>query len=318
MRAGCLLARRLRHMPATRDALAAGEITERHAKTLADLSGSPRKAVSSGFGDAEVELVGHAKSLGFDEFQTAVRYWESLVEQDGVEDQAARDHESRHVHLSETWRGMWVLDGQLDAVGGTELATALRRVEKEMFEADWAAAKEVHGDKVCVDHLGRTPAQRRADALVELARRAMAAPEHRKDPRPLFVVHLGDDSLKRLCELASGTVIAPGMLVPLLGEAEVERIVYEGDSRKVVDLGRKSRFFGGALLRAIQLRDRRCVHPGCDIPADDCQADHNITPWAHDGRTDQDNGACRCARHNRSKGTKPPDYIDQPTTHDTS
>jgi len=153
---------------------------------------------------------------------------------------------------------------------------------------------------------------------VELARRAMAAPEDRKDPRPLFVVHLGDESLKRMCELASGTVIAPGMLVPLLGEAEVERIVYEGDSRKVVDLGRKSRFFGGALLRAIQLRDRRCVHPGCDIPADDCQADHNVTPWAHDGGTDQDNGACRCARHNRSKGTKPPDYIDQPHTHNTS
>jgi len=102
MRARCLLARRLRHMPATRDALAAGEITERHAKMLADLSGSPRKAVSSGFGDAEDELVGHAKSLGFDEFQTAVRYWESVVDEDGVEDQAARDHESRHVHLSET------------------------------------------------------------------------------------------------------------------------------------------------------------------------------------------------------------------------
>jgi hypothetical protein len=161
-----------------------------------------------------------------------------LVDQDGVEDRAARDHESRHVHLSETWRGMWVLDGQLDAVGGTELATALRRIKNELFEADWAAAKEVHGDRTCVDHLGRTAAQRRADALVELARRAMAAPDNGKDPRPLFVVHLGDDSLKRMCELASGAVIAPGMLVPLLSEAEIERIVYEGDSRKVVDLGR--------------------------------------------------------------------------------
>jgi hypothetical protein len=35
----------------------------------------------------------------------------------------------------------------------------------------------------------------------------------------------------------------------------------------------------------------------------------------HDGRTDQNNGACRCAGHNRSKGTKPPNY---PHTHDTS
>jgi len=324
MRARCLLARRLRHMPATRDALAAGAITERHAKTLADLSGSPRKAVSCGFGDAEVELVGHAKSLGFDEFQTAVRYWESLVDEDGVEEQAGRDHESRYVHLSETWRGMWVLDGQLDAVGGTELATALRRIENELFEADWAAAKEAHGDKVCLDQLTRTAAKRRADALVELARRAMAVPEHRKDPRPLFVVHLGDDSLKRLCELASGTVIAPGQLIPLLSEAEIERIVYEGPSRKVVDLGRKNRFFCKALRRAIQLRDRRCVNPGCTIPADECHVDHDTIAWVHGGCTDQNNGACRCARHNRHKGTKPPDYLDQPhtddppTTHDTS
>jgi len=305
-------------MPTTRQALAAGEITERHAKTLADLAGSPRNTVSTGFGDAEEQLVGHAKSLGFDEFQTAVRYWESLVDEDGVEDQAAKDHESRHVHLSETWRGMWVLDGQLDAVGGTELATALRRIDKELFEADWAAAKAIHGDKTCVDHLTRIPAQRRADALVELARRAMAAPENRKDPRPLFVVHLGDDSLKRLCELASGTVIAPGQLIPLLSEAEIERIVYEGPSRKVVDLGRKSRFFCEALRRAIQLRDRRCVNPGCVVPADECHVDHDTIAWADGGCTDQNNGACRCARHNRHKGTKPPNYIDQPHTHDTS
>jgi hypothetical protein len=318
MRARCLLARRLRHMPATRDALAAGEITEGHAEMLADLSGSPRKAVSSGFGDVEDELVGHAKTLGFDEFQTAVRYWESLVDQDGVEDRAARDHESRHVHLSETWRGIWVLDGRLDAVGGTELATALRRVENELFEAEWAEAKETHGDKVCLDHLTRTAAQRRADALVELARRAMAAPENRKDPRPLFVVHLGDDSLKRMCELASGTVIAPGQLIPLLSEAEIERIVYEGDSRKVVDLGRKNRFFCKALRRAIQLRDRRCVNPGCTIPADECHVDHDAIAWVHGGCTDQNNGACRCSRHNRHKGTKPPGYLDQPNTHDTS
>jgi hypothetical protein len=194
----------------------------------------------------------------------------------------------------------------------------LQRIDKELFEADWAAAKAIHGDKVCLDHLTRTPAQRRADALVELARRAMAAPEHRKDPRPLFVVHLGDDSLKRLCELASGAVIAPGQLIPLLSEAEIERIVYEGPSRKVVDLGRKNRFFCKALRRAIELRDRRCVYPGCAVPADECQIDHNCTSWAHYGRTDQDNGVCLCARHNRSKGTKPPDYYDQPHTNDTS
>jgi hypothetical protein len=137
-----------------------------------------------------------------------------------------------------------------------------------------------------------------------MARRSAAAPADAKPPRPLLVVHLGEDSLRRLCELASGTVIAPGRLVPLLGDADVERVVYAGASRRVVDLGRRSRFFTGPLRRAIQLRDRRCTHPGCDTPADDCDVDH-LVPYARGGRTDQNNGNLKCGHHNRHKATQP-------------
>jgi hypothetical protein len=295
------LARRLRHMPATTAALGAGEISERHAEVLAALAGSARKVVADAFGDAETKLVEYATTLSFDEFVVAVRYWESVVDQDGVEDQAAADHASRHVHLSQTFRGNWALDGQLDPVTGEEIHTELRRLERELFEADWAAAKSVHGDDTRLDHLERTPAQRRADALREMARRSAATPADARQPRPLLVVHLGDDSLRRLCELASGTVIAPGQLIPHLGDAEIERIVYAGPSRRVVDLGRRSRFFTGPLRRAIQLRDRHCTEAGCDTPADECDVDH-IVPYARDGRTDQNNGGLKCRPHNRHKG----------------
>jgi hypothetical protein len=300
MRAQTRLARRLRHMPATAAALAAGEISERHAEVLAGLAGSPRKAVADAFPGAEPKLVEYAKTLGFDEFLVAVRYWEAMVDEDGVEDQAASDRVSRYVHLSQTFRGNWALDGQLDPVTGEEIHTELRRIERELFEADWAAAKTIHGDATSVDDLERTTAQRRADALREMARRSAAKPADAKQPKPLLVVHLGDDSLRRLCELASGTVIAPGQVVPLLGDAEIERIVYAGASRRVIDLGRRSRFFTGALRRAIQLRDRRCVVPGCDVPADDCDVDHRL-PYTKHGRTDQNNGDCKCGHHNRHK-----------------
>jgi hypothetical protein len=310
MRAQTRLARRLRHMPATAAALAAGEISERHAEVLAGLAGSPRKVVADTFPEAETRLVEYAKTLGFDDFVVSVHYWHSIVDQDGLEDQAAADHASRHVHLSQTFRGNWALDGQLDPVTGEEVHTELRRLERELFEADWAAAKAVWGDDTRLDHLERTPAQRRADALREMARRSAAKPADATEPRPLLVVHLGDDSLERLCELASGTVIAPGRLVPLLGDADIERIVYEGASRRVVDLGRRSRFFTGALRRAIQLRDRRCTEPGCDTPADDCDVDHQL-PYAKGGRTDQSNGNCKCGHHNRHKAdttTAPPPH----------
>ncbi len=300
MRAQTRLARRLRQMPATAEALAAGQISERHADVLASLADSRRKIVADTFPRAEAKLVEYAKTMEFDGFLTSVRYWESVVDEDGVEDQAADDHVSRHVHLSPTFRGNWVLDGQLDPVTGEEVHTELRRLEHELFEADWAAAKARWGDDTTLDHLERTAAQRRADALREMARRSAAKPADAREPRPLLVVHLGDENLTRLCELASGTVIAPGRLVPQLGEAEVERIVYAGASRRVVDLGRRSRFFTGALRRAIQLRDRRCTGLGCDTPADDCDVDH-LVPFARGGRTDQANGALKCGHHNRHK-----------------
>jgi hypothetical protein len=300
--------RRLPHMPATREALETGEISERHAAVLGSLYASARKPVADAFAEAEDELVGYARELPFDDFLAAVRYWESLVDADGAEDQAADDHAARRFHMSEIWRGNWAADGQLDALGGEEVHAELSRLEQELFRQDWDAAKTIHGDDTCLEHLARTPAQRRADALVEMARRSAAKSADAVEPRPLLVVHLGDESLNRLCELASGRVVTPGQLLPLLGEAEIQRIVYAGRSRRVTDLGTRTRFFTGPLREAILLRDRRCQHPGCRVPAQNCQIDH-IVPRSKGGLTTQDNGQASCDHHNRHKSdTHPTNY----------
>jgi hypothetical protein len=316
-RAQTRLARRLRLMPLTAAALAAGEISERHTEMLAGLAGSPRKPVADAFPQAEERLLEYARTLDFERFVAAVRYWEAVVDQDGIEDQAAADHESRHVHLSETFRGNWVLNGQLDPIAGTEIATALRRIYDELFAADWAEAKAIHGDDICVDHLARTPTQRRADALTEMARRSATTPANGKQPRPLLVIHLGNDTLNRLCELASGTLIAPGLLVPLLDRAEIQRIVYAGRSRSITELGERTRFFSGPLREAILLRDRRCVDPGCNTPADDCEVDHDI-PVSKGGLTNQYNGKARCPHSNRHKSDHLPDHHHGQPPPDTS
>jgi 5-methylcytosine-specific restriction endonuclease McrA len=96
--------------------------------------------------------------------------------------------------------------------------------------------------------------------------------------------------------------------VPLLGEAEIQRIVYAGRSRRITDLGQRTRFFTGSLREAILLRDRRCQHPGCRVPAQNCQVDH-IVPASKGGPTTQDNGQAGCDHHNRHKAdTLPSDY----------
>ena len=81
------------------------------------------------------------------------------------------------------------LDGWLDPIGNATVTEALRRIEQELFDADWQQAKAEHGDTVTADRLWRTPAQRRADALVEMAHRAATAPADGKRPGPLVIVH---------------------------------------------------------------------------------------------------------------------------------
>jgi HNH endonuclease len=85
-------------------------------------------------------------------------------------------------------------------------------------------------------------------------------------------------------------------LASLLDEALIERVVFDGPSR-VIDLGRARRFTG-AVRRALEVRDRHCTHPGCDLPTQRCQGDH-IQPWSDGGPTTGDNGQLRCGHHNR-------------------
>lgn len=144
----------------------------------------------------------------------------------------------------------------------------------------------------------RTAAQRRAAALVEMATRSASAPSDGRRPRPLFTVLVGDESFAHLCELASGTVITPGDLVPYLASADVETVLFDG-SMTVLSVSHR-RTFTGAVRRAIQVRDRHCQHPsGCDVSAEDCDVDH-IVPWPAGGPTSQFNGRLECPTHNRN------------------
>ncbi len=147
--------------------------------------------------------------------------------------------------------------------------------------------------------LARTGAQRRHDALVEMATRAMTAPAHGKRPRPLITVMVDYHTFTgRVCELAGGTVIAPGAAAELLPDPAtvIERVVFNGANR-ITDIS-TARSFQGTLRRILELKHPRCTHPTCHIPAAHCEGDH-IVAWSRGGLTDQDNGQLTCAFHNR-------------------
>jgi hypothetical protein len=194
-----------------------------------------------------------------------------------------------------------VLDAVLDPIGGTILQRGLAAIDQELFRADWAAAKEAYGEDARPDRLARTGAQRRADALVELARRAEAGVAGARMAVPLFTVLVDYPSFGRVLELADGTPITPGQAAAWVAvrPIDVERVVFDGASR-VIDLAARTRFFVRGVRRALQVRDRGCTFPGCDTPAERCEADHEI-PWEAGGRTDHANGRLRCPFHHRHR-----------------
>ena len=291
------LARALRDLPCTAEAWARGELDSAHVSALA--AARTERTVEVMARD-EAMLVEEASRSRFDQFHRVLAYWLQHADPDGVEDNAARQREDRRLDLSQTFRGMWVGDFTLDPISGAIVSNALRRIERDLFEVDWAEAKARLGREPRIDELTRTAKQRRADALVEMAQRATTAPAGGRRPEPLFSVLVGYETFAgRVCELADGTVVTPGTLTDWLDSAWVERIVFESPSR-VIDVSVHRRIFAGATRRAVQIRDRECFHDTCDEPAEHAQVDH-IQPWAAGGLTIQANGRAACGFHNRER-----------------
>jgi hypothetical protein len=296
-RSAVVLARRLRdRLPETLAAFGEGAISIHHARLLASLLDRPPVAAALAAG-GETTLVQEARQLAFMDFARVVAYFAQVVDPDGAEVDADAMVDSRRLHLSQLRDGRWQLDALLDPVSGAALRAALSRVEQELVDHDWREARDrLDRDPIPAD-LARRPAQRRADALVELAIRGSSSAPGRRRPKPLISVFLGYETFAgRVCELADGTVIAPGLVADLLDEALIERVVFDGPSR-ILDLG-VARRFTGALRRALEIRDRVCTFAGCDEPAERCEGDHR-QPYADGGRTNQSNGQLHCGYHNR-------------------
>jgi hypothetical protein len=301
--------RRLRHARLTRryeavaEAWAAGEIDRTHLTTL---FGARTTRTSEAFDDEHEDLLESAKTRGFVDFKRHCDTWGFFRDPDGAEDRTGDDREAREVHLNQSFGGMWFGRSTFDPVSGAIVAETLRMIEQELFEADWKAAKERLGRDPLVTELGRTPAQRRADAEVEMAIRARTAPKDGRRPAPLFTVVVGLETFTGpLLELFNRTVLTPAAVVHWLTEADVERIVFDSPSR-VIDVGAQRRFFTGALRRAIEVRDRTCFHPTCDEVPDRPQVDH-IHEAHKGGKTTQRNGRLGCGYHNRWRNSHPDD-----------
>jgi Domain of unknown function (DUF222)/HNH endonuclease len=148
----------------------------------------------------------------------------------------------------------------------------------------------------------RSPAQCRADALVEvcqLALRTGELPDNGGQP-PQLAVTVAYDPLARQVRtgrLESGDGISPATVRRLACDAQLLPLVL-GGAGQVLDAGRARRLATGPLRRALVVRDRGCAFPDCDRPPRWCEA-HHLQPWTAGGRTDMANLVLLCRRHHR-------------------
>jgi hypothetical protein len=67
-------------------------------------------------------------------------------------------------------------------------------------------------------------------------------------------------------------------------------------TRRIIDVGRRTRVTPAALRRAVIARDRHCTYQGCDRPTRWCDV-HHKTHWADGGETCLHNLCLLCRFH---------------------
>jgi Domain of unknown function (DUF222)/HNH endonuclease len=294
--------RNLRHLPHFDIAWSEGAITGAHIDLVASYR---RPATEEALARDEEMLVGHARTLSYREFARVMAYWDLHADPDGAEEGDLERAARRRVSLTQGYRGMFFGQTLLDPISGTIVYDELSRLERELYEADFAQAKEELGRDPHPHELCRSSGQRMADALVEMATRSKSTPANGRRPAPLYTVLVGWETLLgAICELERGhCVLSPRTLLTHIDGADLERAVFTPGGR--VEVGITNRFFTGATRRAIEVRDQSCAHPYCDEEASRCQADH-IIEWSKGGPTTQENGRLMCPFHNRQRNQRPP------------
>ncbi len=273
-------ARLVHRHPETAGALAEGSVTAAHV----GLAARAARDRAGAFAEHEVALLAVAHGLDPSAFRVAARHWAGCVDAVTDRHRGDEDPDGNVLHAAATFGGAGHLEGRLDPVSYRALLTRLDALEPP--------------DPVDGARPPQTIARRRADALLRLVhgdgRRPRAAVDVIIDADTLagrVAVDPGDGC----CELAGFGPVSPDLARTLACDAAIGRVLVRGRS-EVVDLGRRTRMVSPALRRLLEVRDRTCVEPGCDVPGTWCDVHHVVPWWAH-GPTNPANTELRCRHH---------------------
>ena len=206
-----------RPLPKTAQALCDGELSTAHAAVLAHGTHQLPDHTTS---EAEPVLVAAARRLDPPQLRRVIGHLLQATDPEGADRQAQRRYERRGLWVATTTEGMVALQGLLDPEGGQTLTAALEPLARPANAQDANAQDARSGD------------QRRADALVELARRALEAGQlpQTGGVRPQLQVLVELDSLLGHPHALGGEV---GGMGPISPEA-CRRLACDGAVTRVV------------------------------------------------------------------------------------
>src|SRR6266508_153998 len=203
--------------------------------------------------------------------QVAVRVRDHF-EPEAAERRARQRLEERWLSVARTFDGAVAVQRVLDPDGGELLLATLNGLMPPP-----------------VAHDLRTPAHRRADALLDLCRLAANHTPTAGGEKPHVTVTIDWETLRGAgtATLGSGVPVTAETARRLACDATLIPAVL-GGAGEPLDLGRAARLVSTAQRRALVLRDHGCRFAGCDRPLQWTDA-HHLVPWADDDPTNLDN-----------------------------
>ncbi len=291
------LARTLGELPAALDSARAGRASFSNVTMIAHLAedvGVEQVAPLEGI------LVGAAATLDPGAMRTLTQVTRLRLDPDGVLGDDNHAHERRWFECEQTYGGVFVLRGELDAEGGALVKTAIDALSHAMTRGE-----------------SRSASQRRADALVDLAATQLRCGDHRDvhGQRPHLTVTVSAETLRAGADAQAAVLSGVGPIHP----ATARRIACDAVRTVVtvappadasawtalrtptqpLSVGRATRTVPAHLRNALRLRDQGCRFPGCDRPPAWTDG-HHIVHWADGGPTELDNLVSLCRPHHRA------------------
>jgi hypothetical protein len=280
-----LLARRLAGLPATANAWACGLLS---AWQTTAICANATQDVAALLAEHEADLLASLATLSVRQTAQAMRVWRAHAEAvvDTPEPEPAAEAR-RSYNRSQLPDGTWVYRIRLDAEAGALVDLAL----------DLATTAD------CPSEPARTTAERRADALVDLARTALdhgllpdtGQPRAGGRRRPHLEILVDLEDLHDGPASTYDVGLRNTALRRYACDSTIHRIVADATSR-ILDYGRGTRAVPRHLYRALVHRDGGCRFPGCDRPPWWTEA-HHVQHWIDGGETNQDNLMLLCTRH---------------------